>query len=73
MLLLKSLSCMPHRSDPGGACIDASPDCVFVLQLALTRTAAVLCVSPNKHDPGRFPSILPIPVNGVGVLAQQNR
>ena len=32
----------------------------------------MLCVSPNKHDPGRFPSILPIPVNGVGVLAQKN-
>ena len=72
-LSLMSLSCMPHRSVPGGDCIDASPDRVFVLKFALTRTTAVLCVSPNRQDPGRLPSILPVPANGVGVFAQMNR
>jgi hypothetical protein len=32
----------------------------------------VLCVRLNKQDPGRLPSIFPVPANGVGVFAQKN-
>jgi hypothetical protein len=64
---------MPHRSVPGGDWIEAFPLLVFVEKSASTRTAVVVWRSENRHDPGRFPPILPTPENGVGVLAQKNR